>query len=240
MPTQIRRRGPGDDRDDLATSRAARHRAKLFVLVPLLLALVFILFGFTTNLIPSRSMEPNLLPGDHVVIMRGWLAYPFGTMPARGDIITFHPPKAAQTDENSDPGAPDTANAADQPPSSLVSLPRQPKREILIKRVIGLPGDTVQIVNGMVYVNGKRLQEDYKIQPLMDADGLYMPYAVRKPLKVEPGHLFVLGDNRNNSDDGRFWGTLDRKEVIGKCVRVLFHEKAIEQEVDAEPGPNGR
>lgn len=192
----------------------------------LLFCLVFILSGFSTNLIPSTSMEPTLVPGDHALIMRAWLAYPFGVMPARGDIITFHPPKAVLDDEAATAND-NSADASTEQPSSLITVPRKPKREILIKRVVGLPGDTVQIIGEIVYINGKPLKETYQITPNHDREGTYYPYAVRQPLKVEPGHLFVLGDNRSNSDDGRFWGTLDRKEVVGRYVRVLFHETAI-------------
>jgi signal peptidase I len=236
MPKQVR---DGVDREPLNDANKAgrtdgkpRNMKRMVIASGVLTVLVFILWAFTTNLIPSRSMEPTLLPGDHVVVMRAWLAYPFGKMPERGDIITFHPPKSADNDPNMTQSSVSNQDNSDAP-SSLVSLPRKPKREILIKRVIGLPGDTVQIKMGVVYVNGKPLQEDYQTTPVDDPQEADYPYAsYNSPLKVPPGHLFVLGDNRNNSDDGRFWGTLDRKDVVGKYVRVLFHEKAIEQEVD--------
>jgi signal peptidase I len=217
---------------DGGTGKQRRKTARMGGATAVLFILVFILWGFTTNLIPSRSMEPTLMPGDHVIIMRGWLAYPLGRMPQRGDIITFHPPKAAMTDDSAPHTNDSSEAAADPAPSSLISLPRKPKREILIKRVIGLPGDTVQMIDGVVNVNGKPLPEKYKTTPVEDPENAIYPYAGDTPLKVEPGHLFVLGDNRNNSDDGRYWGTLERKDVVGKCVGVLFHEKEIAQEAD--------
>src|SRR5437588_9791049 len=75
-----------------------RRRRQLIRLVPLLACLVFLVYGFNTNFIPSESMEPNLKPGDHILTMREWLAYPFGQMPARGDVILFRAPQSLEAD----------------------------------------------------------------------------------------------------------------------------------------------
>ena len=96
--------------------------------------------------------------------------------------------------------------------------------EVLIKRVIGLPGDKVLLKGNTVYINGRILKESYKTIP-PDTYAIAMStYAVNKPLLVPQGELFVLGDNRDNSDDGRFWGTLKRKYVIGRLVHTLYNE----------------
>lgn len=78
-----------------------------------------------------------------------------------------------------------------------------------IKRIIGLPGDTVKIVEGTVYVNGEPLKEDYTLN---------QGYSNYHKIKVPPKNYFVLGDNRNNSEDSRFWGFVPRKNIVGKAL----------------------
>src|SRR5213596_3627024 len=71
------------------SSQSARYQRQLKILFAILLVVIFLVYGFTTHLIPSLSMEPTLKPGDHILTMRSWLAYPGGRLPARGDIIVF-------------------------------------------------------------------------------------------------------------------------------------------------------
>jgi signal peptidase I len=200
-------------------------------MLPLLIVLGFIALGFNTDYIPSGSMEPTLVPGDHIITMRAWLAYPFGQMPSRGDVITFRLSDAARLNDPNDNG---DVNAATQGAAGAAGATgAEAPAEILIKRVVGLPGDSVQIVGNIVYINGQRLVEAYDITPMDVSTGTLYPYAVDRPLKVPQGELFVLGDNRNNSDDGRFWGTLKRSDVIGRYVAKLFHQNPQE-------APNGK
>jgi signal peptidase I len=84
-----------------------------------------------------------------------------------------------------------------------------------IKRVIGLPGDTVQIDNGTVYVNGGRLNEPYVPEDYRDRQSL-------SAMMVPSEHYFVLGDHRSSSNDSRAWGTVDRKDIYGKAVFVYW------------------
>lgn len=84
-----------------------------------------------------------------------------------------------------------------------------PAPETFIKRVIGLPGDRVAIVRGGVFVNGAALSEPYVRYP----DGRTFPQVT-----VPPGRLYVLGDNRADSDDSRFWGFVDTQSVLGKAL----------------------
>ena len=104
--------------------------------------------------------------------------------PGRGDVIVFDRPA-------NDPGG-----------------PNDPK--VLIKRVIGLPGDTVSAANGKVLVNGKVLHEDY------------LPAGVTtemtRAIKVADGQLLVFGDNRPSSQDGRYFGTINKKLIVGRAV----------------------
>ena len=221
-----------------------RRLRRLKIMFPFLLVLVFLVYAFTTNYIPSESMEPNIRPGDHILTMRTWLAYPGGRMPARGDIVVFNLPKE-QDPQAGEEGAQGGPEASDQGNKGLYRYGffKMPPGDILIKRVIGLPGETVQLRGNTVYINGKKLVENYKTVPVDFADGDYFPFAVEKPIKVPPGELFLLGDNRNNSEDGRFWGTLKREHVLGKFVRVLWNEgangpneKRAKQEEQAEQG----
>ncbi|MGB9672773.1 MAG: signal peptidase I [Anaerolineales bacterium] len=94
----------------------------------------------------------------------------------------------------------------------IFRYPPDPQREPYIKRVIGLPGDTVQIQAGKVYVNGEQLIEPY-IAAAPDYEGTW---------KVPEGNLFVLGDNRNRSSDSHSWGMVPLDNVIGKALVVYW------------------
>lgn len=109
--------------------------------------------------------------------------------PHRGDIIVFKAPPQAS-----------------------------PEEKDFIKRVIGLPGDIVEVRGGVVYINNKPLKEDYILEPPM----MDIP-----PVKVPPRHLYVLGDNRNNSRDSRYWGFLDRSRVLGKAWVIFWPPQRI-------------
>ena len=84
-----------------------------------------------------------------------------------------------------------------------------------IKRVIGLPGDTVEIRDGTVIVNGKPLSENYVPKQYRDTQW-------RPPVKLGPGQYYVLGDHRSSSNDSRNWGPVERKQIYGKAVFVYW------------------
>ena len=90
--------------------------------------------------------------------------------------------------------------------------PKDPERDF-IKRVVGLPGDTVEVRDSQVYVNGAPMQEPYGFNPINYTAGLTV---------VEPGTVYVLGDNRGNSEDSHRWGLLDQKLIIGTAWMVLY------------------
>lgn len=94
----------------------------------------------------------------------------------------------------------------------VFKFPLDPSRDF-IKRIIALEGETVEVSENYVYINGKRLEEPYLPHELMQN---YKPYEVPK------GYVFVMGDNRNNSDDSRVWGPLDKKNLIGKAFYIYW------------------
>lgn len=129
--------------------------------------------------IPSSSMEPTLEINDRLIIEK--ISYRFRT-PQRGDVVVFSP-----TDV----------------------LKEQNFKDAFIKRVIGLPGETVEVRGGKVYVNGEAIREKY-----IDESPDYK-YG---PVKVDEDSYLVLGDNRNNSYDSHYWGFVPRKNLIGRAV----------------------
>lgn len=186
-----------------------RDRRRLFrlrIILPFLILLAFLSWAYTTNYIPSESMLPTLYPGDHILTMRAWLAYWGGRPPSRGDIVTFIPPESALVQ--------------DGPP---VTTPRFSRGEVWIKRVVGLPNETIWIVEGRILINGQPLPRQYYVgYPNL----LFwrFPYASMMPLQLKADEVFVIGDNPDDSDDSRSWGPLKLNLIAGRFIRVLFRE----------------
>ncbi|MDR9403514.1 MAG: signal peptidase I [Halothece sp. Uz-M2-17] len=129
--------------------------------------------------IPSTSMLPTLKINDRLLIEK--IGYRF-TSPERGDIVVFSPTE---------------------------SLKHQGYHDAFIKRVIGLPGETITVSGGVVTVDGEPLSENYLAdEPDYDFG----------PVTVPEDHYLVLGDNRNNSYDSHYWGFLPRENIIGRAA----------------------
>lgn len=158
--------------------------------------------------IPSGSMRPTLIEGDRIFVERFSRFY---TTPKRGDIIVFYPPF-----EELDKSAMGVAKRL----TGFFC-----KDVAYIKRVIGLPGDTVEVKANKsgkysVLINGKALEESY----IMDEYD-YIPCTEQMfcgPMKVPAGNYFMMGDNRGNSQDSRFWGFLPQSGVIGRAVFLFW------------------
>jgi signal peptidase I len=172
------------------------------VLVTTAIVIAFVIKTFVAQAfyIPSGSMMPQLEVGDRVVVSK--LAYRLHD-PRRGDIVVFDAPVQADT--------------GDDPPvyerivnGILESIGlRTPSTEEYIKRVIGLPGETVEGRDGRVYVNGRELVEPYLPQGPTTRDF--------EPVTLVDGELWVMGDNRENSSDSRVFGAIDESTVVGRA-----------------------
>jgi len=176
----------------------------------LLIAIIFVnfarVFVFQAFKIPTGSMEDNLKVGDHVIVNKFIYGPTAGgalskLVPQRdierGDIVVFRYPKDLEID--------------------------------YVKRVIGLPGDIISIRSKKVSVNGRELDEPYvtHIDRRTFPEGMYLPEPYRSrdhfgPFKVPAGHYFAMGDNRDDSNDSRFWGTLPRANVKGRAFMVYW------------------
>jgi signal peptidase I len=185
------------------------------IVVAVILALFIRTFAVQAFKIPTGSMEENLLIGDHLLVNK--LVYSpsaghfedtlMGKRPIeRRDVVVF-------------------------------KFPEDPNRDF-IKRVIGLPGETVEIRNKRVYIDGEPLDERYVhfLEPPRQADdpefGLRMD-GIRDnwgPRVVPVGELLVLGDNRDNSRDSRFWGFLPIDQVKGRALIVYWSYEATREE----------
>ncbi len=168
------------------------------ILIALVLALFIRQFVVQAFKIPSGSMLPTLLVGDHILVNKfiygikmpvtGHILIPI-EKPERNDIIVF-------------------------------KFPVNPSQDF-IKRVVGMPGDTVEIRNKKVYINGKPLAHDHGVFK----DNHIMQEGPRDnfgPVTVPPHSVFVMGDNRDNSYDSRFWSFVDYTAIEGKAFIVYW------------------
>lgn len=157
--------------------------------------------------VQQNSMENTLLTNEQLVVDK--LSYNFAE-PKKGDIIIFH--------ENKEKGtiAEDTLDMVD----NIISIFNNnndsiEKDDRLIKRVIGIPGDEIDIKDGHLYLNGKKLEESY-------VKGETISREFKLPIKVPENRLFVLGDNRMISKDSRMFGLIDYKQVEGKAIYRVY------------------
>lgn len=195
------------------------------VLVVGLFILTFLAQNFV---IPSGSMEKTLLIGDHLVVDRITLAPPakwieplmYYREPRRGDVVVFIKPIF-------------------QPGVDPLDSNGQPQYLFLVKRLIGVPGDHIHLRNGIVIINGvaqaqpyaqpttrdnfSEFLDDFPAVPPSEATEATESWTVAFPnyiqngdLVVPPGMYFMMGDNRHNSDDSRFWGFVPRANIVGR------------------------
>lgn len=184
--------------------------------------------------IPSSSMEPTLQINDRLLVEKvsGHLGKPI----QRGDILVFYPPPIEM-------GGHDLSGDWLTVLGRWTGLPFLPYEPAFIKRVVGLPGDQIRIVSNQgVFINGQKLEESdyikeipaYNLNVMGDIGGrsssgtAIYPYRdgrqANAPIIVPAGHLFMMGDNRNNSEDSHIWGFLDEKRVIGRACLLFWRQ----------------
>ena len=184
------------------------------------LFVVFVLRSFLVEpfQIPSSSMVPTLQVGDYILVNK----YTYGIrLPVlRTRVLELNQPQRGDV---------------------MVFFPPHMNDTYYIKRVVGLPGDTVSYRNKVLYVNGERVQHQpvaelptagssrYRLglEALGEANHLMQVDAMRPArdfsVVVKPGHYFMMGDNRDNSSDSRIWGQVPEKDIVGKAFAVWMH-----------------
>jgi len=166
--------------------------------IAILLALFIRTFVVQPFKIPSGSMLPTLQIGDHLLVSK----FIYGIkMPFSGaTIVPIHSPERYD----------------------VVVFKYPMNRSVdFIKRVIGLPGDTLKIVNKQVYINGKAIQDphaDFTSRAILPGS----PRDNLSPVTIPEDKVFVMGDNRDNSHDSRFWGFVDQKDILGKAFIIYW------------------
>ena len=155
--------------------------------------------------IPSGSMEPQLQVGDRVLVSR--TSYRLHDV-NRGDIVVFPSPTPSIAPDE-DPLLKRVAKDM----LEAVAL-RKPSEHELIKRIVGLPGETVSAVDGHVVIDGRRLVEPYLPEGLVTDDF--------GPVTVPEGQVFVMGDNRPNSSDSRVIGTIEIDTIVGRAIARVW------------------
>ncbi len=167
------------------------------IILVLVVGFTFVLrtFVIQTFSIPSGSMLPTLHVGDRIIVNK--LSYDFHDV-HRGDIVVFkRPPLESQ-------------NYSD-----------------LVKRVVGLPGETISSVNGKIYINGKLLSVNWLPPGPQDFTGplasdAHPQFNMPGPVKIPPGEYYVMGDNRTDSEDSRFFGPISKSLIVGRAVAVVW------------------
>ncbi len=191
---------------------AGAQLVELVVIVAVALGLALGIQAFLVKpyRIPSESMVPTLEVGQRVLVNR--LGQQFGD-PSVGDVVVFHPPRGSESNVC---GARRTDGAA-------CSRPAGGKAEVnFIKRIVAGPGDTLAVRDGRVIRNGKRTDEPF-IRECGEGNGCDFP----TPIKIPPDHFFMMGDNRGESDDSRFWGPVPNAWIIGGAFATYWPPRQI-------------
>jgi signal peptidase I len=194
---------------------------ELVVVVAVALALALLVQALLVKpyRIPSGSMEPTLAIGQRVIVDR--IGNRFSS-PGVGDIVVFHPPHGADANVNAC-GNPGQGPFYNGPGSRTPCTRPTPTRsqQNFIKRVVGLPGDRIGVRDGHVVRNGVPQREPY-VRPCGSGADCNM-----RTITVPEGEYFMMGDNRGESDDSRYWGPVPRAWIIGGAIVSYWPPKDI-------------
>lgn len=172
------------------------------LVIAVVLALFVRTWVFQAFKIPTGSMEPNLLVGDHLIVNKMIFSPAVSSVESallpkreirRGDVVVF-------------------------------KYPEEPERDF-IKRVIGLPGDRLELRRKTIYINGEPLTEPYAHLTEPSSESAAVTGDLREfygPVSVPPNQYFMMGDNRDNSQDSRYWGFLPAHYVKGRALFIYF------------------
>ena len=217
-PVNLRKPGPGESSPPSAANTVEPHRSETrewieAIVIAFLLAIVLRTFLVQAYKIPSGSMEPTLAIGDHIMVnkMRYGLRMPdslFGLNPLAGEIpyghylVHFAPVHRGDV--------------------VVFVFPQDPTKDF-IKRVIGVGGDTVQVKNGQVFLNGQPMPDPHAHFEVAPGDrSQYSPRDNYPATTVPAGEFFMMGDNRDRSFDSRFWGFVKLDQVEGRAMFIYW------------------
>ncbi len=169
------------------------------IVIAIVIALFIRTFIVQAFDIPSGSMMQTLLPGDYILVNKFIYGMRIPFMNAR--ILSYKEPKRGDV--------------------IVFIYPKDPSKDF-IKRVIGRQGETVQIIRGKIYIDNKPIPDPWGYFNKNESPGFISEVENFGPVVVPEGSLFVMGDNRNNSEDSRFWGALPLDDVLGKAFIIYF------------------
>ena len=190
------------------------------ILIALLLALLIRTFIVQAFKIPSGSMEKTLLIGDHILVSK--FSYgthipneiPFINTKLFDDIVLF-------------------SSVPERGDIIVFKFPKDETRDF-IKRVIALPGDLLEVRRQKVFINNKPYEDARARHTESPSDSPLVPRDDFGPILIPEGHVFVMGDNRENSQDSRYWGYLNVKKIRGKALIIYWSWDRIESWVRFE------
>jgi signal peptidase I len=186
-----------------------RSLVELVVTVAIAVGLAFLIQAFLVKpyKIPSPSMVPTLTPGQRVLVWR------LNTNPSVGQVTVFHPPAGANSENPNEECGDRSEGFNAEGNADLMPCDKPTAGEsgqTFIKRVVGVGGDVLTIKDGHVYRNGVREHDSYTAPC-----GGVPECTFKRPITVPRGMYYMMGDNRGDSDDSRFWGPVPKKWIIG-------------------------
>ena len=208
------------DKEAEAPKKSIAREYTEAILIALLLALLIRTFIIQAFKIPSGSMESTLLIGDHILVSK--FSYgthipteiPFLNIKLFDDIVLFS--KVPQRGD-----------------IIVFKFPKDERRDF-IKRVIGLPGDFLEVRRQKIYINDKLYEDTHARHTEPASDSSLVPRDDFGPVLVPEGYVFVMGDNRENSQDSRYWGFLNIKKIRGKALMIYWSWDRIDNWVRFE------